>query len=47
MCQGAFLTYFWHGNVNAVVLVVPFQGHAAVQGAIPIKGDGVVLLEGV
>ena len=36
-----------HGDVNMAVFVVPIQGHATVQGAIPINGDGVVLLEGV
>ena len=36
-----------HGDVNMSVFVVPIQGHTTVQGAIPINGDGVVLLEGI
>ena len=46
-CVKGVLDILGHGNVNVAVLVVPFQGHATVQGAIPIKGNGVALLEGV
>lgn len=35
-----------HGAVNGMVSVVPGKGHAKVEGAIPVSGDGVKGLKG-
>ena len=42
-CVKGILDTLGHGDVNIMVFVAPFEGHITVQGALPVKGDGVVL----
>ena len=37
----------WHGDVDGAGGVVPFEGEAAIEGAGPVGGDGVLCLESV
>ena len=34
-----------HGNINVAVVVMPIEGKAAVEGACPVDGEIVMLLE--
>ena len=34
----------WHGEVNGAGVIIPFEGKAAVEGAGPVGGDGVLCL---